>query len=63
VPRFRKRGLYSALLAVRAREARERGRAYLTVDAGAMSRPILERLGFQVIAHSYPCDWAAAAQG
>jgi GNAT superfamily N-acetyltransferase len=63
VPRFRKRGLYSALLAIRAQEARERGRTYLTVDAGEMSRPILERLGFQVIAYSYPCDWPVAAQG
>lgn len=57
VGRFRKQGLYSALLAVRAQEARARGARYLTVDASDMSRPILEKFGFEVIAYSYPCKW------
>ena len=52
---YRGRGLYTALLAIRAREARERGVRYLTVDASPMSRPILEKFGFQVIAHAYAC--------
>jgi hypothetical protein len=54
---FRKQGLYSGLLAVRAQEARARQVRYLTVDASAMSRPILEKVGFEMIAFSYPCKW------
>jgi len=37
---YRKRGLYTALLAVRAQEGRARQVKYLTVDASPMSRPI-----------------------
>jgi hypothetical protein len=54
---FRKRGLYTALLAVRAQEAKSRQVKFLTVDASPMSRPILEKIGFQKIAYSYPCKW------
>lgn len=54
---FRRQGLYTALLAVRAQEAMQRGVQYLTVDASPMSRPILERLGFHLIAISNPCNW------
>ncbi|HEY5902807.1 MAG TPA: GNAT family N-acetyltransferase, partial [Anaerolineales bacterium] len=54
---FRKQGLYTALLAVRAQEARARGLRYLTVDASPMSRPILEKFGFEMIAYSWPCKW------
>ena len=46
VPGQRGRGLFRALVAHRAREARRRGYRYLTVDAAPTSRPILERLGF-----------------
>ena len=45
-PPMRNRGVYRALVLERARIARERGYAYLTVDARETSRPILERLGF-----------------
>jgi hypothetical protein len=54
---FRKQGLYTALLAVRAQEARSRQVKFLTVDASPMSRPILEKMGFEMIAYSYPCKW------
>jgi GNAT superfamily N-acetyltransferase len=54
---FRRRGLYTALLSARAEEAMRRGVRYLTVDASPMSRPILERLGFQLVAISNPCNW------
>lgn len=57
---YRKRGLYSALLAIRAQEARARGVAYLTVDASPMSQPILEKHGFERLAYSYPCKWEPA---
>ncbi len=46
VPHLRARGIYRALVAARAGEARRRGYRYLTVDARESSRPILERLGF-----------------
>ncbi len=54
---YRKRGYYSALLAVRAREARQRGFRFLTVDASPMSRPILEKHGFVFLGNSTPCVW------
>jgi GNAT superfamily N-acetyltransferase len=57
IERYRNRGLYTALLAVRAQEAKDRQVKYLTVDASSMSRPILEKFGFEVMAWSYPCKW------
>lgn len=54
---YRGQGLYTALLASRAQEAINRHVDYLTVDASAMSRPILEKFGFIKIAESYPCKW------
>ncbi len=54
---YRERGLYTALLAARAQEARNRGVGYLTVDASPMSRPILEKFGFQMIAFAHACKW------
>jgi hypothetical protein len=49
---YRHRGLYTALLAVRAREARARRVRFLTIDASPMSRPIVEGYGFQLIAYA-----------
>lgn len=54
---YRKRGLYTALLAVRLQEAARREVPFLTVDASPMSRPILEKYGFQFLANSYPFEW------
>jgi len=59
---YRGRGAYSALLAVRSAEARDRGRRFLTVDASPMSQPILQKYGFQLIAHSHPCEWVPKAE-
>ncbi len=50
VERARGRGAYRALVAARAREATERGTPVLVVHAGRMSRPILQRLGFEPVA-------------
>lgn len=61
VAAYRGQGLYTALLAVRAQEARNRHVEFLTVDASAMSRPILEKFGFVKIAESYPCKWRRKA--
>jgi GNAT superfamily N-acetyltransferase len=54
---YRGRGLYTTLLAVRAQEAKARGLGFLTVDASPMSRPILEKHGFEMIAYAHPCKW------
>jgi GNAT superfamily N-acetyltransferase len=42
-------GAYRALVRARWDAAVERGTPILTVGAGAMSRPILERLGFSIV--------------
>jgi Acetyltransferase (GNAT) family len=60
---FRRQGLYTALLAVRAQEARARQVKYLTVDASPMSRPILEKFAFELLAYSYPCKWKLPSKG
>lgn len=52
---YRGRGIYTDLVAVRAREAKTQGRRFLTVDASPMSRPILERQGFRCIAMARAC--------
>jgi GNAT superfamily N-acetyltransferase len=54
VEAWRGRGIYRALVAVRAREAVERGYRYLQVDAMPTSRPILERLGFEPLTTTTP---------
>jgi GNAT superfamily N-acetyltransferase len=46
LPAFRGRGIFRAIVAARANEARGRGFRFLNVDAAETSRPILERLGF-----------------
>lgn len=57
LPEYRGRGLYTALVAARAQEARTRGVRFLTVDASSMSRPILEKLSFRVLLYSQPFVW------
>lgn len=57
VPSQRGKGLYTALLAVRAQEVRQRGVRYLAVDAGKMSQPIVERHGFVKLADIFACDY------
>jgi hypothetical protein len=49
VPRARGRGAYRALIHVRWQEAVRLGTPVLLTQAGAMSRPILERLGFDAV--------------
>lgn len=56
-PEFRMRGLYTALVAARAQEARERGARFLTVDAQSMSQPILEKRGFRPLTLATPMMW------
>jgi GNAT superfamily N-acetyltransferase len=48
-PEHRGGGAYRALVRARWDAAVEHGTPVLTVGAGAMSRPILERLGFSIV--------------
>ncbi len=50
----RNKGLYSALVAARLREALERNRRYIFVDALPTSEPILKKRGFQFVTHTQP---------
>ncbi|MYL51375.1 GNAT family N-acetyltransferase [Halobacillus litoralis] len=52
-PDYRGRGYYKDLVAARAKKAHAHGYSFLTVDARPMSRPILERLDFQLLAYTY----------
>ena len=61
IPELRHRGIYTALVGARLDEARRRGVRYVTVDAGQMSRPILEKLGFQLLTHATACTWRGIA--
>jgi hypothetical protein len=49
LPRARRRGAYQALLRARWDEAVLLGTPTLITQGGSMSRPILERLGFQAV--------------
>ena len=57
---FRGRGWYTALVAARTQEALRRGHRYLTIDAGPLSRPIVQRHGFQQIAVAHAVNWGEA---
>jgi GNAT superfamily N-acetyltransferase len=57
LPEWRRRGIYRALVAHRARLAAERGCRYLATDASDDSRPILERLGFVPVTTTTPYVW------
>ncbi len=52
VEKYRHQGLYTALLAARVQAARQRGYRFLTIDAGSMSRPIVERHGFRLLTYA-----------
>lgn len=55
LPDYRNKGLYTLLLAARAQAAWREGFHLLTVDASLMSRPILEKKGFKILAYTWPC--------
>jgi GNAT superfamily N-acetyltransferase len=54
LPEWRRKGLYSAILAHRARIAKDRGYEYLRVDATEDSRPILQKLGLHAVTTTTP---------
>ena len=59
LPQWRGRGIYRALVRIRADRAAERGYSHLTVDASDQSQPILERIGFERLAVTTPYNWSA----
>lgn len=63
LPAWRRRGLYRATVAYRARLTAERGVRYLQVDASDDSRPILEGLGFVAVTTTTPYIWSPTPAG
>lgn len=63
LPGARGRGIYRALVKARWEAAVKRGTPALTVQAGRMSGPVLERLGFELIAPmpTYVDDFSTTA--
>lgn len=57
LPGYRGRGLYTTLVAIRVQEAMRRGIRFLDADASPMSRPIIEKLGFQWLTEAHSCGW------
>ena len=57
LPAYRGRGLFSALVAALVQEARQRNVQFLDTEATAMSRPILQKLGWQQLTLATPCTW------
>ena len=57
VPTMRNKGLYTAILAARIQEARNRGIRYLVTDASPMSRPTLGKFGFFQLTTVVQCEY------
>ena len=57
LPQWRGRGIYRALVAVRAQRAAARGVKYLQVEASDDSAPILRRLGFRAVTTTTTYVW------
>jgi GNAT superfamily N-acetyltransferase len=58
LPAWRRRGIYRATVVYRANLAAERGFQFISVDASADSRPILQRLGFVAVTTTTPYVWS-----
>jgi ribosomal protein S18 acetylase RimI-like enzyme len=57
LPQWRRRGIYRALTAARARAAMARGKSLLHSDSTELSRPILERSGLIKVSTTTPYEW------
>jgi GNAT superfamily N-acetyltransferase len=57
IAEYRNQGLYTSLLATRLKEIRERGYRYAVVEAGAMSKPIVAKHGFQHLTTVHDYKW------
>jgi ribosomal protein S18 acetylase RimI-like enzyme len=63
LPAYRRRGLYTAVLAARVQEAIGRGFRYLTIEASPMSRPIVARHGFELLTYAQEFVWQGGKEG
>lgn len=54
IPEHRGKSIYGDLYRIRCEEISQRGYSWTTVDATSMSRPILERLGFEYVCMTHP---------
>jgi hypothetical protein len=54
---YRNQGLTTSILSVRLNEIRARGYRYAIVEAGEMSRPIVEKHGFQYLTTARDYEW------
>lgn len=59
-PEWRRRGIYRALTATRARSALALGKRLIHSDSTEGSRPILERAGLVKVSTTTPYEWRAA---
>ena len=57
IAEYRKQGLYTSLMATRLQEIRARGYPFAVVEAGAMSKPIVAKYGFQHLTTVYDYEW------
>ena len=57
IAEYRKQGLYTGLLSKRLQEIRNRGYQFAVVEAGAMSKPIVAKHGFQHLTTLYDYEW------
>ena len=57
IAEYRKQGLYTSLLSKRLQEIRNRGYQFAIVEAGAMSKPIVAKRGFQHLTTLYDYEW------
>jgi hypothetical protein len=57
IAEYRQQGLYTGLLATQLKEIRERGYRYAVVEAGAMSKSIVAKHGFQHLTTVHNYEW------
>jgi GNAT superfamily N-acetyltransferase len=60
LPEYRNQGLYTSILSTRLKEIQKRGYQYAVVEAGDMSRPIVEKHGFYHFTTTWDYIWQDA---
>jgi hypothetical protein len=58
----RRKGLYTAVLALRVQEAIQRGYRYLTINASDMSQPIVSKYGFRLLATEWEYEYTGSQE-
>ena len=54
IPDWRGKGIYGDLYRIRCKEISQKGYSWTSVDATEMSRPILQKLGFEFVCMTHP---------